>query len=335
MDLSQVFCPYDDCPDKGQVGQGNIVSHGQQRQRCKCQTCKRTFAYRKGTLFENLKTDEERVTLVVNLMANGCPVQAIVRVFGFDERTVADWVRRAGGHAERVHQQMVHPLDLGQVQVDEIRLKLQGVILWVAMALMVGTRLWLGASVREHLIRAIAEIVRAWALPGALVIAFDGLAAYPKAFTRAFRDALRTGRVGRPRLIVWDQLTLVQVVKHKTQTGFPLTRYVRRGSCTMLVRLLQLTQGGGVINTAYIERVNATFRACFAPFARRSRCLARRPDTAQAGIFLIGCLYNFCWPHTSLSGQTPAMAAGLTDHVWSLSDLLWFRVPPAHFSPTV
>jgi transposase-like protein len=133
-----------------------------------------------------LKTDEETVTLVVNLIANGCPVQAIVRVLGYDERTVADWLHRAGAHLEQVHQQQVRPLALEHVQVDEIRLKLQGMILWVAMAIMVGTRLWLGAAISEHrdkhLIRDIAETVRTWALPGALVIAFDGLAAYPKAF---------------------------------------------------------------------------------------------------------------------------------------------------------
>ncbi len=49
----------------------------------------------------------------------------------------------------------------------------------------------------------------------------------------------------------------------------------------------------------------------------------------------MGSLYNFCWQHDSLAGKTPAMAAGLTNHVWSVSELLWFRVQPLHSPSTV
>jgi transposase-like protein len=338
MDLSKVFCPNGACADKGKCGAGNIVSHGRKRQRCKCKTCGKTLAYRRGTVFEGLRTDEQTVTLVVTLLGHGCPRPAIVAAFGLDERTVADWQARAGQQAQRVHEHQVRPLALGQVQVDEIRLKLQGVIVWVAMAIAVGSRLWLGAAVSEQrdkaLIQRIAAVVRAWALPGPLLIAFDGFAAYPNAFLRAFRDPLRTGHVGRPRLVVWAQLTLVQVVKHTTRGGFSVSRFVVHGSCTMLRLILRLSQGAGVINTAFIERLHATFRACFAPFVRRTRALARQPQTVQSGVFLVGCLYNFCSPHRSLDGQTPAMAAGLTDHVWSVSELLWYRVPPTCFPST-
>jgi hypothetical protein len=290
-------------------------------------------------MFEGLRTEEQTVSLVVALLGHGCPRQAIVAAFGLDERTVADWQARAARQAQRVHEQQVCPIRLGQVQVDEIRLKLQGVIVWVAMAIAVGSRLWLGAAVSPQrdtaLIDRIAAIVRAWALPEPLVVAFDGFAAYPKAFLRAFRDPLRTGHVGRPKLIVWEQLTLVQVVKHTTGGTFSVARFVLHGSCTMLSHILRTSQhGAGVINTAYIERLNATFRACFAPFVRRTRALARQPQTVHNGVFLVGCLYNFCAPHRSLDGQTPAMAAGLTDHVWPVSELLWYRVPPVRLLST-
>jgi transposase-like protein len=62
-----------------------------------------------------------------------------------DERTVLDWQARAGQHCQRVHEHLVEqPRDLGQVQADEIRVKIQGGILWMAMAMQVQTRLWLG-----------------------------------------------------------------------------------------------------------------------------------------------------------------------------------------------
>jgi hypothetical protein len=60
------------------------------------------------------------VVIVVTLLAHGCPVQAIVAAFGFDERTAAAWWARSGRPGQAVHEHLVEqPLDLGQVQADE------------------------------------------------------------------------------------------------------------------------------------------------------------------------------------------------------------------------
>ena len=95
-----------------------------------------------------------------------------------------------------------------------------------------------------------------------------------------------------------------------------------------------------MINTAYIERLQATLRSRLAPLARRTRAAARRRSTLEAGMWLIGTAYNFCCAHRSLRWagdgaaqrrwieRTPAQAAGLTDHRWSLYELLSFAVPP-------
>ena len=83
-----------------------------------------------------------------------------------------------------------------------------------------------------------------------------------------------------------------------------------------------------MINTASIERLNATFRQRLALLARRCPSLARRTCTLANGMYVVGSVYNFCSPHLSLDpGQqiTPAMAAGLTDHCWSY-ELLSFKV---------
>ncbi len=101
---------------------------------------------------------------VVTLLAYGCPCQAIVAAFGLDERTVMDWQQRAGVHAQAVHEAFIQPVDLQQVQADELRVKLQGRgVLWVAMAIMVSTRLWLGAVIcpqrDRHLIDNLAGLV--------------------------------------------------------------------------------------------------------------------------------------------------------------------------------
>lgn len=338
MNLEDVFCPHEACFDKHKRGAGNIVWHDRRRKRCQCKRCGHTFSYRRGTLFYGLRTPEQTVLWVVTLVAYGCPVSAIVAAFALDERTVAAWVQRAGAHAHVLHHQHVRRLDLGQVQVDEMRLKLQGLVVWVAMAIAVGSRLWLGAVCRperdKQLARQIMILVYNWAQQVALLISFDGLSVYRKACQRVFREPLHTGRVGGVRQIAWDCLTLVQLVKHTPKGRFCPRRWVLTGSCTMLVRLLQRSQGAGTINTAYIERLFATFRGRLACAVRRTRHPARLLPHLHAHLYLVGGLYNFCRLHASLRTRSPAMAAGLTDHLWTVSEFFWWR-PKPYWASTV
>ena len=93
------------------------------------------------------------------------------------------------------------PRDLGQVQADEIRVKKQGGIVWMALAMMVCTRLWLGGEVSEQrdmpLIRRLIERVRRCAAYRPLVVCTDGLVSYIRAMRETFRDPVhRAG--GRP-----------------------------------------------------------------------------------------------------------------------------------------
>jgi hypothetical protein len=86
-------------------------------------------------------------------------------------------------------------LDLGQVQADEIKVKKQRGSAWMAMAMMVSTRLWLGGVVGlnrdKSLIRELAGQVRQWALCRPILLAVDGFSAYLKAFQEAFRSAYK------------------------------------------------------------------------------------------------------------------------------------------------
>jgi hypothetical protein len=101
-------------------------------------------------VFYRLRTSAETVVLVVTLLAPGCPLQAIVAALGFDERTVADWWARSGRQGQAVQECLVaRPRDLGPVQADELRVKNQGGIVWMALAMLVKTRWWLGGEGSE------------------------------------------------------------------------------------------------------------------------------------------------------------------------------------------
>jgi transposase-like protein len=353
MNPQEQFCPNRGCHASGKRGGGNIVVHSRREKRYKCTCCGKTFSERAGTAVYNIKKPVELFVQVTTLLAYGCPIQAIVAAFGLDERTVADWQQKAGTHCQQVHEHVLsqHPLDLQQVQADEIKVKSQGGSLWLALAIMVSTRLWLGGAVSTkrdlHLVQNVINQVRCVALCRPLLIAVDGFVSYIKATQRSFRSPLPTGEPGRPRLIAWSDTAIVQVVKQPKQGEFSIQRRIVQGTQALVQRLLTASQGEGGINTAYIERLNATFRQRLSALARRSRALPRTAESLVAGMYLVGCVYNFCTWHENLRlplyighrghrrwvKRTPAMAAGLTDHRWSLRELLLFKVPTAYQPP--
>jgi hypothetical protein len=91
----------------------------------------------------------ETVTWVLTLLCHGCPLQAIVAAFGFDERTVRAWQARAGEHCQEVQAYLVHQgqVALGHVQADELWVKLGSKCVWMARARAVPRRWWLGGVI--------------------------------------------------------------------------------------------------------------------------------------------------------------------------------------------
>jgi hypothetical protein len=304
-------------------------------------------AERKGTMLEGLRTDEETVQKVITLLAYGCPLQAIVHAFGLDERTVAAWQMRAGVHCKSIHEEIVQQgkVKSQHIQADEIRAKGRKIIVWIALAMDVTTRLWLAGAVSEHRDRPLIDLLfqrtRACCqLVQGLLVCTDGLATYPKSIVRAFREKVKkhAGR-GRCSLEVWPDLCIATVIKHtKKKRVVEITKKVTRGTSEKAKELLTLTKGCIEFNTAFIERFNGTVRERLAPLTRKCRHAAVRVATLEMGMYLIGCTYNFCLPHQELSKKThfgrpttPAMAAALTDHIWGIRELLWYKVAPAPF----
>ena len=327
------------------MGEGNITIHDRKRQRYRCKLCKQTFNARRGTMFEGLRKPMELVVIVVTLLSYGCPVKAIVHAFGLDERTVASWRDRTGAHCERVHRVLVEAgkLDLVHVQADEIRVKGRNMIAWMGLAMMVSTRLWLAGTVsltRDkgladallHQVRRSAQSLRP------LLVVTDGWAAYPASIRRAFREKVKKlAGVGRASLEVWPHLHIGTVIKRtQNKRVVEITRKMAHGLLEQAEQLLQLSGGGTVLNTAFIERLNGTMRERLASLTRKSRHAASRMRALHTGMYLIGCTYNFCFAHQELSKAkhwgmacTPAMASGLTDHVWSVCELLRYKVAPS------
>src|SRR3954447_7433037 len=172
----------------------------------------------------------------------------------------------------------------------------------MAMAMMVTTRLWLGGALSPRrdgvLIARLCALVKACALPAPLAVCVDGFAAYIRQVRRMARSPLpRDGKRGRCRLRGWPGLVIGQVVKRREEGHVVgVTRRLAHGTARWAAHLL----GGGTIQTAYIERLNGTFRARLTALARRTRAGGRTMARLERGMWLIGTLYNFCTPHGSL-----------------------------------
>jgi IS1 family transposase len=155
------------------------------------------------------------------------------------------------------------------------------------------------------------------------------------------------GPAPRPRWRPLPQLLYAQQVV-KTVRRRRLVGVTHRVVFGTLEAVQQVLAGcGWQINTAFVERINLNLRQHVAAVGRRVTTLCKGEDGLHQQLDLDHVYYNFCLPHASLrhslpqpepthgtgslklwQPQTPAMAAGLTDHVWTLREVLQFRVPP-------
>jgi len=352
MSPSPVFCPYLDCEHKGVTDTETISVHAYKSRadrtptRYHCAACDRTFSARRCTPFYRLHHPAALMTVVLTLLVHGCPVPAVVLAFGLDERTVRAWLLKAGAHAAMFHDHQlaaVGGVEAAHVQADEICVRVRGGRVWLAQAMEVGSRFWLGGVVARRrdglLVRHLLARVKGAVVTPTFLLLVDGFAPYVSAARALFRVPRRTGRVGRPPL-GWPQgFLLGQVVKAGLRTGGGIVRRAVVGTEAAIVARLAATRSGATLHTAYIERLNATTRERLAALVRRKRSPARCLATVEAGLWLVGCCYNWCDAHAALRlrqvggarkwlERTPAMAAGLTDHVWTVGEMLGYRVPP-------
>jgi hypothetical protein len=154
------------------------------------------------------------------------------------------------------------------------------------------------------------------------------------------------GPAPKPRWMAGPQVLYAQVVKTvRRRRLVDVHHRVVFGSLEAVNHVLAPL--GWHINTAFVERLNLSIRQHVAAVGRRVSTLCKGEDGLRQQVILYHVYYNFCLPHASLrqpvpqpvptngmgsarQGRpwTPAMAAGLTDHVWTLREVLLFRVPP-------
>jgi len=244
----------------------------------------------------------------------------------------------------------------GAVSEADAIARLERMSQWVWVALDPESKLLLAIDVGNRTLamaqRVVHQVAQVLALDCAPLFLTDGFREYLTALLTHYGQWVQpprphaTGPAPKPRWMPLSQLLYAQVVK--TVRRRRLVRVSHRVVFGTLEAVnAVLTPHGWHINTAFVERLNLTIRQHVAAVGRRVSTLCKGEDGLRQQLAIFHCYYNFCLPHASVrqplpqperttgTGSatqwrpcTPAMAAGLTDRVWSLKEVLLFRVPP-------
>src|SRR2546429_671638 len=244
----------------------------------------------------------------------------------------------------------------GEVSAAEAIARLERSPQWVWVAMDPESKLLLAIDVGNRTLAmaqcVVHHIAQVLAPDCAPLFLTDGLREYMTALLTHFAHWVQppgrqaTGPTPKPRWMPLPALLYAQVVK--TVRRRRLVRVSHRVVFGTLEAVQQvLAACGWQINTAFIERVNLSMRQHVAAVGRRVSTLCKGEDGLRQQLALYQTYYNFCLPHASLrqplpqpeptngtgsakqwQPQTPAMAAGLTEHVWTLREVLLVRVPP-------
>jgi IS1 family transposase len=323
------------CPRPGCAYQGitdsqvhALVADGRQGrtdqiQQFRCQACGAKVSARWGTALFHLKTPPDRIGEVLSALAEGLALGAAVRVFGHGEATITRWRDRAAQHADRMHRQFLHGLHLPHLQLDEIRTRLRARerVTWLWLALDLGPR-------TQHTAHTLVHTVRAVLAPACIpVITTDGLRLYFYAITAHFGQWVEARR--RRRWQVHPAVLYGQLHKRYQRRRLVRIKYqMQCGSRRALRPSLRALGWSGTLQTAFVERVNLTVRQSVAALTRRTWATAQTTTGLHRQVAWWRAYYHFSRPHCSLRqhgrARTPAMAAGLTAHRWTVREFLGY-----------
>ena len=266
-------------------------------------------------------------------------------------------------HDIRVHQvqldevfALLSAVKAGEVSAAEAIERLERSPQWVWVAMDPESKLLLALDVGDRTLaraqRVVHHVAQVLAPDCAPLFLTDGFREYLTALLTHYGQWIQPprrqaqGPAPKPRWMPQPQLLYAQVIKTvRRRRLVDVTHRVVFGTLAAVEQVLAPL--GWQINTAFVERLNLTIRQHVAAVGRRVSTLCKGEEGLRQQLTLYHCYYNFCLPHASLrlplpqleptngTGSarqwrpcTPAMAAGLTDRVWSLREVLLFRVPP-------
>lgn len=266
----------------------------------------------------------ERVR-VVSALVEGTSLRATERMTGVSRPTVTDLLLRVGEGSRCLLDERMRDLHCDVLELDEV---------WSFVGCKEAHRndehpdeygdqyTWVAIDARTKLVpafrvekrttqaaNAFAADLRARVL-GAPQITTDGLKAYVEAIEAAFGTRVN-----------YAQILKTYAADEAGGASREDVRYSRGRVVRSVKRVITGTPDDDKISTSYVERSNLTMRMSQRRFTRLTNAFSKKLDNLRAAVALHFGYYNYCRVHMSLR-VTPAMEAGLADHVWSVEELI-------------
>jgi IS1 family transposase/transposase-like protein len=290
--------------------------------RFRCVRCGKTYTEPHTRMLETMYIPQEKAVLATRLLLEGNSIRSTERCTGIDRTTIATMLVRAGERCEKLLADTIQNLRVRDVEADEIwgfvgmkeRAKanlynaadtLGDAYTYVAMERNSKLILaWhLGKRNRQDTLQFIVKLRRA--TEGKFQLTTDGWPSYPDAVERVFGSDIHYAQLVKVYAASRDgeqRYSPAEVVDVEVVPRAGMPDYER-------------------ICTSHIERQNLTMRMQIRRLTRLTNAFSKKWENLRAALALHFAYYNFCRVHSSLR-VTPAMEAGLTDHVWELRELL-------------
>lgn len=305
--------------------QTEAKKHGKSRQgvqRYRCRPCSKTFIEPQTKPLDTMRLPLERAVSVLTLLVEGCSVRTVERVTAVHRDTILDLLLLVGTRCERLLESRIKNIAVEDVQADEI----WG---WIAMKEKTKNKkgiddVTVGDAYCFVAIERGTKLVLAWHL--------GRRSAYD---TMLFTEKLNDATQGGFQLTTDGFRPYVDAVSYSLGTRVDFAQLVKvyaaprereqRYSPAEVVETIRHIQIGNPeyhrICTSHVERQNLTIRMAMRRMTRLTNGFSRKWENLKAAFALYFAYYNFCRVHSTLR-VTPAMETGLTDHIWSLSELL-------------
>jgi transposase-like protein/IS1 family transposase len=312
--MTCVRCKHTTCKRFGTYGKRRI-------QRWRCNSCSATFAEPQPTSpLGTMRTSEEAATRAIKCLIEGCSIRSTERLTGLNRNTIMRLLELAGERCQKLLDARLRGLKCRYVQCDEIWTYVQKKQRqvrdgdreigdqWVFVAMDAETKLIAPFCIGKRSIentRALISDLHA-RLANQIQLTTDGFHFYTKVVEEVFGL----------------DVDFAQLVKLFGDFGqFGNERY----SPSPIVEVISKVRIGNPskrdISTSFIERQNLSIRMAIRRFTRLTNAFSKKLANLRFAVAIHFAYYNFCRVHSTLR-VTPAMEAGLTDHVWSIAELL-------------
>lgn len=309
---------------------------------------------RKNTAFHCAHLSETAFETIAKSLAEGVGIAATGRIQKVDKKTVLLVLEKASEYAEKAQRTLLSSVDVSECQLDEmwsfigkkeknleplemLKGELGDAWIWIALDAVnkVVLAQVIGKRTTSHAVRLLQEVKRVTAhMPD--LFSSDQLDQYETALLQVYGELIQPprkpgpGRPPKPKLVPPKNLCYVQVVKkYKKYRVVKVDRKIVFGDPEKVNRILGSSTVSRKINTSYVERENNTIRHTDSRCTRKTLRFSKCKKNHERQLVLSLAYYHLCRPHGSLTKRygkptTPFMAARLTDHVWTMEELLRF-----------